>query len=123
MRQLSLQAHGLRTYVHISTGNYNPSTASTYTDLGVLSCDPQLGEDVVDMFKFLTGIHLQKAVGGFRKLLVGNQYMKGQLLQLIDNEIVAAKHGERAAICIKVCFVATTRQHLLPVLAMPLLPI
>ena len=94
--------HGLRTYVHIGTGNYNPSTASTYTDLGLLSCDPQLGEDVVDLFKYLTGIHLQKAVGGFRRLLVGNQYMKGQLLALIDKEIAAARRGEYAGLCIKV---------------------
>jgi polyphosphate kinase len=102
VRREKSAAHGLRTYVHIGSGNYNPSTASTYTDLGLLSCDPQLGEDVVDMFKFLTGIHLQRAVGGFRKLLVGNQYMKGQLLALIDGEIAAARRGEPAALCIKV---------------------
>jgi hypothetical protein len=95
--------HGLRTYVHIGTGNYNPSTASLYTDLGVLSCDPQLGEDVVDVFKFLTGIHLQKAVGGFRRLLVGNQYMKGKLLELIEKEMAAARQGHPAALCVKVC--------------------
>ena len=102
VRREKSTTHGLRTYVHIGTGNYNPSTASTYTDMGVLSCDPQLGEDVVDMFKFLTGIHLQKAVGGFRKLLVGNQYMKGQLLELIDREIAVARRGGPAALCIKV---------------------
>ena len=102
VRREKSAAHGLRTYVHISTGNYNPSTASAYTDMGVLSCDPQLGEDVVDLFKFLTGIHLQSAVGGFRKLLVGNQYMKGQLLELIDKEIEVAQRGGPAALTIKV---------------------
>ena len=60
-----------------------------------------LAEDVVDLFKYLTGIHLQKAVGGFRKLMVGNQYMKGQLLSLIDNEIAAAKRGQFAGVCVK----------------------
>ena len=101
VRREKSAAFGLRTYVHIGTGNYNPSTASLYTDMGVLSCDPQLGEDVVDMFKFLTGIHLQRAVGGFRKLLVGNEYMKAQLLTLIDSEIESAKAGHPAALCIK----------------------
>lgn len=47
--------HGLRTYVHIGTGNYNPSTAAVYTDLGLLSCNPALCNDVVDIFKHLTG--------------------------------------------------------------------
>jgi hypothetical protein len=102
VRREKSAAYGLRTYVHIGTGNYNPSTAALYTDLGLLSCDQQLGEDVVDLFKFLTGIHLQKAVGGFRKLLVGNQYMKAQLLSLIDSEIDSAKRGYPAAVCIKV---------------------
>lgn len=47
--------HGLRTYVHIGTGNYNPSTAAVYTDLGLLSCNPAICNDVVDIFKHLTG--------------------------------------------------------------------
>ena len=112
VRREKAAEHGLRTYVHIGTGNYNPSTASVYTDMGLLSCDPELGEDVVDLFKFLTGIHLQKAVGGFRRLLVGNEYMKGQLLEMIDTEISAARRGEPAAVCIKVRLVAWTKDSL-----------
>lgn len=46
---------GLRTYVHLGTGNYNPRTATLYTDVGLLSCDPVLGADVHDLFKSLTG--------------------------------------------------------------------
>ena len=93
---------GLRTYVHIATGNYNPVTAGIYTDFGLLSSDPALGHDVVDVFKHLTGLHLQSAVGGYRKLLVANVYMKKQFLGLIENEIQNAKRGLRAAVLVKV---------------------
>jgi polyphosphate kinase len=93
---------GLRTYVHIATGNYNPVTAGIYTDFGLLSSDPALGLDVVDVFKHLTGLHLQSAVGGYRKLLVANVYMKKQFLELIENEIQNAKRGLRAAVLVKV---------------------
>ena len=60
----------LRTYVHIGTGNYNPVTAGLYSDFSLFSCDPHLGRDVMDVFKHLTGLHKQNAVGGYRKLLV-----------------------------------------------------
>lgn len=49
--------HGLRTYVHVGTGNYNPNTAAVYTDFGLLSCDPAVCNDVNDVFKLLTGTH------------------------------------------------------------------
>lgn len=55
MRREREAPHGLRTYVHVGTGNYNPSTAAVYTDLGLLSCRPAVCNDVVDIFKHLTG--------------------------------------------------------------------
>ena len=61
------EGSGLRRYVHIGTGNYNPKTARLYTDLGLLTCRPELGADVTDLFNYLTGLSRQQA---FRRLLV-----------------------------------------------------
>ncbi|NTV82279.1 MAG: polyphosphate kinase 1, partial [Candidatus Aminicenantes bacterium] len=58
---------GLRRYLHLGTGNYNPKTARLYTDLGLLTCRPELGADATDLFNYLTGLYRQ---GGFRRLLV-----------------------------------------------------
>ena len=56
------EGSGLRRYVHIGTGNYNPRTARLYTDLGLLSCRPELGADVTDLFNVLTGLSRQRDV-------------------------------------------------------------
>jgi polyphosphate kinase len=80
----------LRPYCHIGTGNYNPSTAGVYTDYGLLTCDPELGADVMDLFKYLTGYHRQQS---FRKLLVAPTTMRLKFLALIDNEIRHAQVG------------------------------
>lgn len=92
----------LRTYVHIGTGNYNPVTAGLYSDFSLFSCDPQLGRDATDVFKHLTGMHKQEAVGGYRKLLVAQVYMRDQIAEMIDGEIEACRRGGRGAILLKV---------------------
>ena len=51
----------LQSYVHLSTGNYNPSTAKHYTDLGLFTCHPKITEDISLLFNFLTGTHVLKA--------------------------------------------------------------
>jgi len=89
---------GLRTYVHIGTGNYNPRTASVYTDFGLLSCNPDLGMDVADLFKYLTGYHRQVA---YRKLLVAPGTMRNEFVWLIEREITNAKAGKPASIIVK----------------------
>lgn len=89
---------GLRTYVHIGTGNYNPRTASVYTDFGLLSCDPDLGMDVADLFKYLTGYHRQVA---YRKLLVAPGTMRNEFIWLIEREIANAQAGKPASIIVK----------------------
>ena len=61
------EGRGLRRYVHIGTGNYNPKTARIYVDLGLLTADPDLGADVTDLFNLLTGHSRQTR---YRKLLV-----------------------------------------------------
>lgn len=89
---------GLRTYVHLGTGNYNPRTAGIYTDCGLLTCDPILGKDVSDLFKYLTGYHRQQS---YKKLLVAPVAMRKQFAEYIDVEIANAKAGKKALITCK----------------------
>jgi polyphosphate kinase len=78
---------GIRRYVHIGTGNYNPKTATIYTDVGLLTCSPQFGADATDLFNLLTGYSRQDV---FRQFLVAPITMRRQMLAMIDRE--AAKH-------------------------------
>eukprot|EP00271_Cylindrocystis_brebissonii_P022321 TRINITY_DN854_c0_g1_i2.p1 TRINITY_DN854_c0_g1~~TRINITY_DN854_c0_g1_i2.p1 ORF type:complete len:1017 (+),score=208.66 TRINITY_DN854_c0_g1_i2:402-3452(+) len=92
------EGEGFRTYVHIGTGNYNPRTAGVYTDFGLLSCNPELGEDVADLFKYLTGFHRQVS---YNKLLVAPGTMRYKFLKLLDREIAHAQEGRPAGVVIK----------------------
>lgn len=84
--------------MHIGTGNYNPRTAFVYTDLSLFSCDPELGEDVRDLFKYLTGYHRQTA---YNKLLVAPGTMRMEFCRLVDREIANALAGLPASIVVK----------------------
>ncbi|MGC8711201.1 MAG: polyphosphate kinase 1 [Leptodesmis sp.] len=88
----------LRRYVHIGTGNYNPKTASLYTDLGLLSCREELGADLTDLFNYLTGYSRQQA---YRKLLVAPVNLRDRMLALIQRETAHAQQGHAAAITAK----------------------
>jgi polyphosphate kinase len=88
----------LRRYVHIGTGNYNPKTARLYTDIGLLSCRPELGADVTDLFNVLTGLSRQR---DFRRLLVAPHTLRSRFLELVDREIAHAAAGRPARITIK----------------------
>jgi polyphosphate kinase len=92
------EGSGLRRYVHIGTGNYNPKTARLYVDLGLLSCRPELGADVTDLFNVLTGLSRQRA---FRRLLVAPLSLRSRILELIDREIGHAQAGRPARIDFK----------------------
>ena len=92
------EGSGLRRYVHIGTGNYNPKTARLYTDLGLLSCRPELGADVTDLFNVLTGLSRQRT---FRRLLVAPHSLRTRFLELVDREIEHAKSGHDARIVVK----------------------
>ncbi len=82
---------GIRRYVHVATGNYNPETARGYTDLGLLTSDPDFGADATDLFNYLTGYSRQTT---FREFLVAPLNLRQQLLARIDREIeLHKKHG------------------------------
>ena len=74
---------GIRRYSHVGTGNYNPTTATLYEDLGLLSADPDIGSDLSDLFNFLTGYSKQHA---YRKLIIAPLSMRSVLLNLIRGE-------------------------------------
>ncbi len=89
---------GLRCYTHIATGNYNADTAKLYTDLGLFTCQPDLGEDVAQLFNLLTGyVHQPK----FRKLLVAPFNMRSRFLELIRREVEHQKAGRGGHIIAK----------------------
>jgi len=84
------EGHHIRRYVHLSTGNYNPSTARLYTDIGLLSCRPELGEDVTNLFNLLTGICQFQPL---RKLVVAPFELHEKVVQWIDREADNARSG------------------------------
>jgi polyphosphate kinase len=92
------EANGIRRYVHIGTGNYNPKTARLYEDFGILSADPVLGEDVNKLFNQLSGFAPQTA---FTRLLVAPRTIRSGLLERIDREIDNHKAGKPALIRMK----------------------
>lgn len=89
---------GLRRYCHIGTGNYNPKTARHYEDLGILTCDPALGEDLTRLFNQLSGF---APATEFRHLLVAPTSMRAGLIERIDREIHHAEAGRPATIRLK----------------------
>ncbi len=91
-------ADGIRSYAHIGTGNYNASTARLYTDLGLLTCDPQITHDVVELFHYLTGRSLKR---DYHKLLVAPVNMQSRFLEMIEREIEHHKAGRPAHIVAK----------------------
>jgi polyphosphate kinase len=92
------EADGVRRYVHLGTGNYNASTARMYTDMGLFTCDQEIGNDALALFNRLTGY----APGtSYRRLLVAPEYLLNNLIRLIDNEIAAAKAGKKARLIFK----------------------
>jgi len=88
----------VREYVHIGTGNYNPTTARLYTDLGLFTADPEIGADVAEMFNFLTGYGRP---AGYRKVLVSPTTMRDRILDEIEQTVEAHRAGEQARIALK----------------------
>ncbi|MEA2231222.1 MAG: polyphosphate kinase [Solirubrobacteraceae bacterium] len=92
------EGDGVRHYVHIGTGNYHPTTARLYTDFGLFTCDKQIGNDVADMFNFLTGL---ARPSGYRKVLIAPNGMREAIIEEIDKTIDAHERGKAARIRLK----------------------
>jgi len=89
---------GIRRYVHLGTGNYNDSTAKLYTDLGLMTCNPQIGEDATAVFNMLSGysepLH-------WNKLVMAPIWLRARFLRLIRRETKNAENGKKAHIMAK----------------------
>jgi polyphosphate kinase len=92
------ESEGLRRYCHVGTGNYNPKTARLYEDLGVLTCDPQVGEDLTRLFNQLSGYAPKTA---YRRLLVAPRSLRSGLVDRVHREIANHQEGLPAAIRFK----------------------
>ena len=95
---LKREKEELRSYVHIGTGNYNSKTSRLYTDLGLLSARQDLGQDLVELFNYLTGFSKQQS---FRKLLVAPVTLRSGMEALIRREIEHANAGRGGHIIAK----------------------
>ena len=92
------EAQGLRLYCHMGTGNYNPKTARFYEDLGILSADPVLTEDLTKLFNQLSGFAPHST---YSRLLVAPRTLRTSLLEKIANETAMAKAGRPSGIQMK----------------------
>src|SRR5215208_383270 len=92
------EGSGLRRYVHLGTGNYNPGTARVYTDFSYFTDDPRLAEDGSDLFNYLTGYSEQEE---YQELLVAPLTMRESIVRLIEEQTEKAKDGESASITCK----------------------
>jgi polyphosphate kinase len=86
---------GIRRYCHFGTGNYNSSTARLYEDIGILTCDPDLGADLTQLFNHLTGYSREVR---YRKILVAPHYLRHRIQDLIRGE---GLHGRAGRIVLK----------------------
>ena len=92
------EGHHIRRYAHLATGNYNPTTAKQYTDIGLFTCRPEFGEDITNFFNLLTGIcQFQRT----HKLVVAPFQLHEHLLGLIEREAESARRGLPARIIAK----------------------
>jgi polyphosphate kinase len=89
---------GVRHYLNVGTGNYHAKTARIYEDFGLFTTDPELTEDVADLFNSLTGYARPYE---FRKAVVSPQYTRGRILDEIDKTIEAHQAGQEARIVMK----------------------
>lgn len=87
---------GIRRYVHMSTGNYNTMTARLYTDIGMMTSDPEIGADTSEVFNYLTGYSKQE---DYRRFLVAPVNLRRGVIEFIEREI---EHGNEGKIIIKV---------------------
>ncbi|HZD57944.1 MAG TPA: polyphosphate kinase 1 [Anaerolineales bacterium] len=88
----------IRRYIHLATGNYNAITAQVYEDIGVFTCDEDIGADATDLFNYLTGY---SAKTEYRKLLVAPINLRQRMEALIEREIEIHRQGEQGHLIFK----------------------
>src|SRR6266550_78456 len=93
------EGDSLRRYVHIASGNYNPTTSCTYTDVGLFTADDEIGADASELFNYLTGCSRQME---YRKLLLAPVNLREKTNALFDREIEHQRAGRQAHIIAKV---------------------
>jgi polyphosphate kinase len=91
--------NGLRRYAHVGTGNYHAGTARLYSDLGLLTCDKQIGEDLTELFNYLTTGYKPKRK--YQKILPAPTVLKPALLEKIQREINHVREGREGHIILK----------------------
>lgn len=89
----------LKRYVHLATGNYNPTTSRLYTDLGLFTTDQEIGEDATNLFNYLTG---HSRYSNYQSLLIAPINLRERMHQLIARETEHARAGRTARIIIKI---------------------
>jgi len=92
------EGEGIRRYMHLGTGNYNAITAQLYEDLGMFTCDEEIGADATDLFNYLTGYSSKQ---DYRKLLVAPINLRQRMVELIRREIERHEAGEEAHLIFK----------------------
>jgi polyphosphate kinase len=100
------EAGTLRRYLHVGTGNYNPSTARIYTDVGLFTADPDFGADASELFNYLTGFSHQTE---YRRLLVAPVNLRERVTALIEREIEHQKTGRPSRIIAKINSLTDTK--------------
>lgn len=93
------EGNQLRRYVHVATGNYNPTTSRIYTDLGLFTSDAEIGEDATDLFNFLTGYSWQDK---YHQLMIAPINLRERMMGLIEQETEHARRGRPARIIAKI---------------------
>jgi polyphosphate kinase len=92
------EGDSLKRYMHIASGNYNPTTSCTYTDVGLFTADDEIGADATELFNYLTGCSRQT---DYRKLLVAPVNLRNKMNALIDREIAHQRSGRQGRIVAK----------------------
>ncbi len=93
------EGDGIRRYAHLGTGNYHPSTAKFYTDLGLLTCRREITEELAETFNCLTGV---SKFPDMQELLVAPFHLHDSFIRLIEQEITHAQEGRPSGIYVKV---------------------
>lgn len=93
------EGDGIKRYLHMATGNYNAITAQIYEDIGMFTCDEEMGADATDLFNYLTGYSSKKE---YLKLLIAPINLRNRMESLINREIEVQKNGGQGHLIFKI---------------------